>query len=131
MTTLRSPALAPYLVVPNARGLVHFLVKALDAKVAERNVRHDGSLGHTEVLLGDSVVMLGDAPQGRAPFPAMLHLYVPDADVTYARALEAGATPVREPETTPQGERRGGVRDAWGNEWWFATPAPLVLPSAP
>ena len=53
--------------------------------------------------------------------PAMLHLYVEDADATYRRALEAGATSVREPSNQFYGDRAGGVKDAAGNQWWIAT----------
>ena len=66
--------------------------------------------------------MIADAPAGRAPFPAMIHLYVPDADVAHRRAIRAGAVSVREPSDASDG-RRGGVRDAWGNEWWFTRPS--------
>lgn len=84
-------------------------------------MNQDGTVNHLEMRIRDSVVMLADLPTGRSPFPAMLHLYVPDADVAYRRALAAGATSVRAPTDASDG-RRGGVRDAWGNEWWFTQP---------
>jgi PhnB protein len=58
----------------------------------------------------------------QAAFPAMMHLYVPDVDRSYEKTLKAGAKSVRSPEDQPDGDRRGGVRDPWGNEWWFTTP---------
>jgi len=72
--------------------------------------------------IADSVVMLADVPPGRETFPSMLHLYVDDVDAAYARSLKAGAASVRKPTDQPDGDRRGGVRDEWGDEWWFTTP---------
>jgi PhnB protein len=115
-----SPKLAPYLAVENARGLMHFLEQGLGGKVTFEHAEADGRLMHAEVRIADSLVMLADAPAGRPPFPAMLHLYVDDADAAHARAIKFGATSVRPPEDTPDGNRRGGVRDQWGNEWWFS-----------
>jgi uncharacterized glyoxalase superfamily protein PhnB len=51
----------------------------------------------------------------------MLHLYVPDVDASYQRAMKAGAKSLREPADQWYGDRSGGVEDAWGNTWWFAT----------
>lgn len=121
MEPTRTPKLAPYLTVQDARGLVRFLEEALDGRISYQQVEADGRLAHAEVRIADAVVMLADIPMGRPLMPAMLHLYVPDADTAYARALKAGAQSVREPADAPDGDRRGGVRDPWGNEWWFTT----------
>jgi uncharacterized glyoxalase superfamily protein PhnB len=51
----------------------------------------------------------------------MLHVYVPDADAVYRRAMEAGAISLREPADQFYGDRTGGVQDAFGNQWWMAT----------
>ena len=80
-----------------------------------------GKINDLEIQISDSVVMLADAPSGLSPFPAMLHLYVGDADASYRREVEGGATGLREPADASDG-RRGGVRDAWGNEWWVTSP---------
>ena len=125
MQPIREPKLAPYLVVNDPQGLVRFLELALDGKLAFEHRGTDGKLLHAEVRIADSLVMIGSAPSGRAQFPAMLHLYVPDADVAYDRAMKAGATSVRSPTVEPDGDKRGGVQDAWGNQWWFATPSRL------
>jgi PhnB protein len=53
--------------------------------------------------------------------PCHLHLYVPDTDAMYARALRAGATSISAPEDKPYGERGAGVRDPFGNSWFIAT----------
>jgi PhnB protein len=122
MQPTRKPKLAPYLVVDDAKALVAFLKRGLGGKVTLIEKGPDGRMRHVEVKISDSLVMLADAPPGGAAFPAMIHLYVPDADRSYQKALKAGAKSVRSPEDQPDGDRRGGVRDAWGNEWWFTTP---------
>ena len=116
------PKLAPYLIARDASGLAHFIQKGIGGKLGFQVTDEDGTIGHLEMRIADSVVMLAEAPQGQDPFPAMLHLYVTDADAAYQRALTAGATSLRKPTDASDG-RRGGVRDAWGNEWWFTRPA--------
>jgi uncharacterized glyoxalase superfamily protein PhnB len=75
-----------------------------------------------EMRIGDSVVMVsGD--RHRDPMPAFLYVYVDDADVTYRRALAAGAASLEEPADMPYGDRRGMVRDEWGNTWQIASHA--------
>ena len=81
----------------------------------------DGSVMHAEMQVGDSRVMLADACDKRPAFPAMLHLYVNDADAMHRQALAAGATPVMEVSDQFYGDRMGAVRDHAGNEWWMAT----------
>jgi PhnB protein len=122
MPPTRTPKLTPYLAVKDARGLLAFLEEALGGRVTYQESAPDGTPRHAEVQIADSLVMVAEVPEGRPQFPAMLHLYVPDSDQAYAGALRAGATSVRAPATAPDGDHRGGVRDRWGNEWWFTTP---------
>jgi PhnB protein len=117
-----TPQLAPYLVAQDARGLIRFIEQAIGGKLSFEAADADGGLIHAEVRIADGVLMIGEKPAGRDSFPAMLHLYVADSDVAYRRAIDAGATGVREPGDSGDGLRRGGVRDAWGNEWWFSSP---------
>lgn len=113
-----SPKLAPYLLARDAAGLERFIQEGIGGTAGFRETDDDGQIAHLEMRLADSVVMLAEVPEGRPTFPAMLHLYVTDADAAYQRAIKAGAVSVREPTDAPDG-RRGGVRDPWGNEWWF------------
>lgn len=113
----------PYLTVDGAAKLLDFVKRTFDAEELFRMETPDGKIGHAEVRIGDSVVMLADAStsdQGQ-PMPGLLNVYVEDADATYRRALDAGATSVREPADQFYGDRSGGVRDACGNQWWIAT----------
>ncbi len=111
----------PYLVVPEAAEFIEFMKAAVGATEVRRFPGPDGRITHAEMRIGDSVIMLGEAAAGSRSWTAMLHLYVRDCDAAYKRAVEAGCTPVREPSDNPDGDRRGGVDDRWGNQWWFAT----------
>jgi PhnB protein len=111
----------PYLVVEDAQGMLAFLERAFGATVLHRSEMPDGSVVHAEARIGDSRVMLGGANEEWPPTRAMIHLYVEDVDDVYRRALEAGASSVREPEDMFYGDRSGGVQDASGNQWWIAT----------
>ncbi len=111
----------PYLVVTDATKLLDFVQRAFGAQVQEAMRGPDGQVVHADVLIGDSHVMLGAAHGEWKPTTATLYMYVPDCDAVYRRALEAGATPVREPRTEFYGDRSGGVADAFGNQWWVAT----------
>jgi len=111
----------PYLIVPDAAGQIVFLERAFDAKEVGRFPGPDGRIMHAEVRIGDSVVMMGEVAGARKPMPAVLHVYALDTDALYKRALQAGATSIREPADQFYGDRSAGVRDAAGNEWWIAT----------
>ena len=108
----------PYLVVERLEEFLAFL----QALGAEEVLRAPGSAGgtHVELRLDDSTLMAGSRP-GAPGSPIDLHLYVPDADTVYQRALAAGATSFYEPMDQPYGDREGGVRDGHGNTWYIAT----------
>jgi PhnB protein len=121
-------AVTPYLVVPGVAQLMDFLKQAFGAEEVNRMARPDGTVMHGEVRIGDSVIMMGEVSGAFEPTAAMIHLYVEDVDATYRRALEAGATSVREPADQFYGDRSGGVKDRFGNQWWIATHVEDVSP---
>jgi uncharacterized glyoxalase superfamily protein PhnB len=104
----------PRIFADDAGDLVEFIKDVFDASGEYRDSRP------TELRIGDSIVMIADASARRAT-PAFLYVYVADADATYQRALEAGATSVEVPSDMPYGDRRGMVEDRWGNVWQIAT----------
>ena len=114
-------SLTPYLVVEGAARLIEFLAEVFDAQEKERLAAPGNLIGHAELRIGDSVLMLGDARGPHTPMPAMLYVYVDDVDATFQRALAAGGTQVQAPTDQFYGDRSGGVRDIAGNEWWMAT----------
>jgi uncharacterized glyoxalase superfamily protein PhnB len=103
------------------QGVIDFVTEVLGGSVLMRLDREDGSLMHASLTVGDSVVMLGGAGGDFPGFPVWLHVYVPDVDATYRRALARGAESVQEPSEKGDGDRRGGVKDPAGNTWWIAT----------
>jgi uncharacterized glyoxalase superfamily protein PhnB len=114
-------SVAPYLIVDGADRTIAFLRTVFGAEEIRRFAAPDGGIMHAEVRLDDTVVMLGDAGPGYPSVPAHVHVYVPDVDATYARALAAGATSVRAPEQQGDDDKRGGVKDAGGTTWWIGT----------
>jgi PhnB protein len=75
----------------------------------------------TMVTIGDSLIMISDGGDARVAMPAFLHVYVPDVDQTYARAMTARAESVESPARMPYGDRRATIKDLWGNVWQIAT----------
>jgi uncharacterized glyoxalase superfamily protein PhnB len=122
-------AVTPYLMVAGVPRLLEFLAQAFDAQELFRMRRADGAVGHAEVRIGDSMVMVGEAAGPFGPAPGHVYLYVNDCDAVYQRAIRAGGTSVMEPTTMHfSGERYGGVKDPSGNVWWVATHVEDVTP---
>jgi PhnB protein len=119
----------PVLVVTGPEA-IDFYVRALGATEVARDLSPDGSLMHGEIRVGDSLVMLGSESPMEADSRTPAHLgamtmslmhYVPDADASFARAVEAGATGVMSPTDMFWGDRFGTVTDPSGQAWAFAT----------
>ena len=117
----------PFLRVADAAKLIDFLQPAFGATVAFRMEGPGGTVAHADVKIGDSMVMIGQAPADQA-LQSMIHLYVPDTDAMYKSAMAAGATSIREPANQFYGDRSAGVKDFCGNEWWMATHIEDVSP---
>jgi len=114
----------PYLSVVDVERLVQFAKEAFGAVETGRSIGGSGHL-HCELRIGDSMLMCTNAAAGRER-PLAFHLYVPDADAVYQRALEVGAESLGAPQDRPYGERQGGVKDPTGNLWYIATRFPGV-----
>jgi len=109
--------------VADAPGLVEFLTRAFGA---EQTMMARGATGvHAEVRIGDSMLRIGGGAKDIAttvePAPTAFHVYVPDVDAAYERALAAGAESMGAPQDMPYGERGCGVKDPSGNVWYAAT----------
>jgi PhnB protein len=113
--------ITPYLIVKEADQLIEFVKEVFGAHELFRSIGSAGGI-HCEVRLGDSIVMIGGGGEWRGtPTPTGLHVYVPDADAVYERALKAGATSLRPPADQFYGDRDASVRDPFGNHWYIAT----------
>jgi PhnB protein len=116
-------SVSPYLMVNGAQRVVDSLKRTFDAKDLRRYERPAGSIMHTEVRIDDTVVMIADSTPQWPPYAASIHVYVPDVDATYRRAVDAGGVTIQEPsQQSGDPDRRGGVQDPAGNSWWIATP---------
>jgi PhnB protein len=122
-------SITPYLVVDGAARLIDFLAQAFGAEEVERLAAPGNRVGHAELRIGDSVVMLGDARPEHPAMQAMLYLYVDEVDATYQVALASGAETVQPPQDHFYGDRSGGVKDPCGNVWYIATHIEDVSPS--
>lgn len=114
-------SVAVYVMANGAQQVIDFLKATFDAIELRRSDNADGLIMHAEVRIDDTVVMIAEGGSDFPAFPVWLHVYVPDVDATYRRALEAGGTSVQEPRQKGDPDRRGGVKDPSGNTWWIAT----------
>ncbi len=114
-------SVAPYLIVPDAENTIEFAINALGGKELRRFADPNGRIMHAELRIDDTVVMLGNSTDGWPPVPCHVHVYVPDVDATYRRALAAGAQSVQEPVKKDDADKRGGIKDSGGTTWWIAT----------
>jgi PhnB protein len=109
----------PYLMTDNIDALLSFLKQVLDVEITERLTSADGTVRHAEVRLGDSVIMVGKEQSGY-PKESMTYVFVADADATFKKAMQHGATSIMEPGDRFYGYREGGFKDPSGNQWWVA-----------
>jgi PhnB protein len=119
------PRLCPYLIVDGASDAIAFYEKVLGTTQRGRMDGPDGRVGHAELELGDSLIMLADempsmgivGPKTVGGSPVTLHVYVEDVDAVFAAALKDGASSTRELEDRFYGDRSGQFEDPWGHRW--------------
>jgi PhnB protein len=128
MTTRETPikpvpdgygTVTPWIISRDTAQLLDFVAKAFDATELARVPNDDGTIGHAEVRIGDSVVMMFDGRPEWPDTPAFLRLYIEDGDAVFRRALAAGASAVTQMTELFWGDRVGRVRDPLGNVWWI------------
>ena len=129
-------SLTPYLIVADGAAAIEFCKSVFGAVERLRLVAPNGKIGHAELEIGDSVIMLADehppheawAPGHFGGSPVLLHLYVEDVDAVIPRALAAGAILKRPVENQFYGDRSGAVVDPFGHVWHVATHIEDVTP---
>jgi PhnB protein len=114
-------SITPYLHPLRAPQFIKFLRQAFGAEEVFRAQSPDGVVHHAQVRLGDSLLSMGEAHGPYQPMPCTLHIYVPDAEAMYQRAVRAGAQAVMPVKEQPYGDLLGYVRDPFGNRWFVAT----------
>lgn len=121
-------SLTPYLGIDSAAAAIEFYQHAFGATQVMRLDMPDGKVGHAELRIGDSAIMLA-SPCGEMAFGSPrdnhtsvgLHLYVNDVDAQYAQAIGAGATAISEPKDQFYGDRSGTLKDPFGHVWFIAS----------
>ena len=129
-------SVTPYLIIDGAAAAIEFYNKAFGATEVLRMPSPDGRIGHAEITVGDSHVMLADesremnarAPRSVGGSPVSLLLYVEDVDRVVERAVAAGAKLVRPVEDKFYGDRMGGIEDPFGHQWYVGTHIEDVSP---
>jgi PhnB protein len=119
----------PYLAVKNGVKAVEFYKKAFGATEVYKLVMPDGRLGHGEIRIGDSIIMMSDefpeyggkSPQTLGGTPVNIHLYVEDVDAFFKKAVAAGAKERKAVKDQFYGDRSGQLEDPFGHLWWVAT----------
>lgn len=123
------PRVTPYLIIDGAAAAIDFYKSVLGATERMRMEGPDGKVGHAELEIGNSVIMLADehpemdaiGPKTVGGTPVSLHVYVEDADAVFERAIEGGAKALRGVEDKFYGDRSGSFEDPFGHHWHVAT----------
>src|SRR5688572_3074101 len=121
-------SVTPYLTIKGVPRLIDFMTRAFGATEDHRTALPDGRVMHAQPRIDGAAVMMGEAQPSWPAMPGSIYLYVPDADVTYRKAIEAGGESIMEPADQFYGDRMAGVRDPCGNVWWIATHVEDVPP---
>ena len=122
-------SVTPYLSIKGATEAIEFYKRAFNATELFRLVAPNGQIGHAEIKIGDSAIMLADAcedgafrnPQSLGGSSVGLHVYVEDVDALFVRAVDAGAKAVRPVQDQFYGDRSGTLEDPFGHVWFLAT----------
>ncbi|MGW7265124.1 VOC family protein [Streptomyces sp. NPDC054842] len=121
-------SVAPWVVTDDTGELLDFVSAAFGGEEIARVSVEDGSIGHGEIRVGDTVVLAFDRRPDWPAMPSLLRVYVPDADAAMAAALAHGAELVTEVADSAWGDRGGRVRDPFGNIWWVMSRVEDVAP---
>jgi len=123
------PRVSPYLIIDGAAAAIDFYISVLGAEERMRMPGPDEKIGHAELAIGESLIMLADefpemgarSPKSIGGSPVIIHVYVEDVDATVALAVKSGATVTRPVEDKFYGDRGGEVVDPYGHRWSIAT----------
>jgi PhnB protein len=130
------PQVIPYLCVDGGDAAIEFYSQVLGATERVRMPAPGGKVGHAELQIGDSMIMLADefpemgvrGPKAIGGTPVTMSVYVEDVDGVFERAVQAGAKALRPVETQFYGDRAGQFEDPFGHRWSVATHVEDVPP---
>jgi PhnB protein len=109
-----------YVFLDDPQGMISFCEKVFYAEEKSRTLRENGDIGNVILQIGDSCIMLAQAPPAIGPTPSCFYLYTSNVDHLYQRAVDHGAQSVFPPGDQDYGDRSGGVQDPFGNYWWIS-----------
>ncbi|MFN6946337.1 MAG: VOC family protein [Cytophagaceae bacterium] len=115
-------SLSPYFIVNGAQKFIYLMTEIFEAKELRRYDNSDGTIMHAEIQIDDSVIMIGDSSDKFPPVPMVMHVYVPNVDELFAKAIHAGCEVIQEP-TVRDGDpdKRATFKDFAGNMWSVGT----------
>lgn len=115
-------SVSPYFIVDGVQKFIELMKEIFDARELRRYEHPDGTIMHAEIMIDDSVIMLGDASEKYPSITLVLHVYVPNVDVVFSKAIQAGCDIIEPPkENEGDPDRRATFRDFWGNMWSVGT----------
>jgi PhnB protein len=115
-------SVSPYFIVRGAQKFIDLMIKVFNAKELRRYDNPDGTIMHAEIQIDDSVLMLGDASDKFPPVPLVMHVYVPNVDDIFNKAINAGCEIIEQPkEREGDPDRRATFKDFAGNMWSVGT----------
>jgi len=129
-------SITPYLYIKGAASAIDYYKKAFGATELFRMPGPDGKIGHAEIKIGDSPIMMADenaeigalSPQTIGGTPMSIMIYVEDVDTVFNQAIAAGGEQIRPVADQFYGDRTGGLKDPFGFQWWIATHVEDVSP---
>lgn len=125
MTTFKPEnynSLSPYFIINGAQKLIDLLTHVFRAEEVRRYDTEDGKIMHAEVRIDDSIVMISDSSEQYPPNQLLVHLYVPDVDDAFRKAVEYGCEALEKPKSREgDPDRRGMFKDFGGNVWAIGT----------
>ncbi|MBA4023452.1 MAG: glyoxalase [Gordonia sp.] len=114
-------SVAPWIVTDDTGALLDFVTTAFGGVELARVATADGTIGHAEIRVGDTILLAFDRRPDWPTMPSLLRVFVPDAEVAFAAAIDAGATVITPLSDSAWGDRGGRVRDPFGNIWWVVS----------
>ncbi len=113
-------SVTPYFIVSDAKVFSNFIREAFDAEIVHEHIE-DGVFRHGAYRVFGAMIEASEGNEEYPPRQISIHLYVPDCDKVFKKAIAAGGGTVYEVADMPYGERSGGIEDPCGNSWWIAT----------